>query len=199
MSDFPGRAPQISARRPRSQTSQFRAGKIGAAFRFVSSGSRGAKWHEPPLCALSRYNAPEGQSVQGRPCGRFSRHCFCALRSQPAKVMPSPRRTGDGPGHRARQGADGRRRSAHGAMTISTARSASAWRATDRATAPPSPIRILTDAAGHFGNRRLFGDTDTGHERTACARAALARSTIASAIADVTNYFRNAWAMPRHW
>ncbi|WP_156433684.1 hypothetical protein [Bradyrhizobium retamae] len=64
MSVFPGRAPQISARKPRPQTSQQRAGKIGAAFRFVSSGSLGAKWHAAPLCALSRYNAREGQSVR---------------------------------------------------------------------------------------------------------------------------------------
>src|SRR5205823_5393213 len=66
MSDFPGHALQISPLRPRFQRSQFRAGNNGSAFRFVSSGSPGAKRHDIPPRPFSRYNVPGGQMAQGR-------------------------------------------------------------------------------------------------------------------------------------
>src|ERR1041385_7454394 len=66
MSDFPSRAPQIWSMEPCFQRSQFRAGINGAAFRFVSSGSPGAKRHDIAPRSASRYNAPGGQMVQGR-------------------------------------------------------------------------------------------------------------------------------------
>ena len=109
MSDFPAGAPQIWAMEPRFQRSQFRAGNNGAPFRFVSSGGPGAKWRDVATSPLSRYNARRGQWVQGR--HRTMRAILAVFAFVHCVRLPAKRqRRAHGRGHRARQGADRRRR-----------------------------------------------------------------------------------------
>src|SRR5436190_13194264 len=51
MSVFTGSAPQISAREPCCERSQFRAGNVGRLFRFVSSEGLGTKRHNAAIMA----------------------------------------------------------------------------------------------------------------------------------------------------
>jgi hypothetical protein len=57
MSDFPRRAPQISAKVPRFRRSQLRAGNNAAPFRFVSQAYPAAKWRDVAMHRASGYNA----------------------------------------------------------------------------------------------------------------------------------------------